>query len=28
LIVIGAGMFGLIFGCFISFVRERIDQLT
>ena len=28
LIVIGAGMFGLIFGCFISFVRERNDQLT
>ena len=28
LIVIGAGMFGLIFGCFISFVRERIDQPT
>ena len=28
LIVIGTGMFGLIFGCFISFVRERIDQLT
>jgi len=25
LIVIGAGMFGFIFGCFISFVRERID---
>ena len=28
LIVIGAGMFGLIFGSFISLVRERIDQLT
>ena len=28
LIVIGAGMFGFIFGCFISFVRERNDQLT
>ena len=28
LIIIGAGIFGLIFGCFISFVRERIDQLT
>ena len=28
LIVIGAGMFGLIFSCFISFVRERNDQLT
>ena len=28
LIVIGAGMFGLIFGCFISFVRERIDSRT